>query len=98
MARPLTPRVYQALLRVAAVIHPDWENRGDFPRWRGVGPCPGERDLVLWLESVHPAIANAVKKAIVEGCGPRARYRPPAPHPGPKRRANHGDTTRSRGA
>jgi hypothetical protein len=78
-------RVYQALLRVAAVIHPDWENRrvgsldprGYFPFWRGVGPCPGERDLVLWLKLVHPAVAEAVKAAIVN-CRARSpkRWKP----------------------
>jgi hypothetical protein len=70
----ISPRIYQALLRVAAVIHPDWENRGDFPRWRGVGPSPGERDLVLWLRRVHPAVAKAVTKAITAGCWRRAYH------------------------
>jgi hypothetical protein len=101
MGHEIKPRIYGALLRVAATIHPDWENRGDFPRWRGVGQCPGERDLVRWLERVHPAIAKAVTMAIVDGCGPRARYRPPAHRPGhggPTIEGGiHGDT-RSRGA
>jgi hypothetical protein len=80
-----SPRVYQALVRVAAAIHPDWENRrvvsldprGYFPRWRGVGPSPGERDLVSWLRRVHPAIAEAVKRAIVD-CRARSpgRWKP----------------------
>jgi hypothetical protein len=90
MGHEVTPRIYGALLRVAAVIHPDWENRGDFPRWRGVGPCPGERDLVLWLQRVHPAIAKAVTLAIVEGCGPRAQLPTPGASSWPqaKRRTN----------
>jgi hypothetical protein len=74
MGYEITPRIYGALLRVAATIHPDWEIRRDFPRWRGVGPCPGERDLVLWLHRVHPSIARAVTLAIVDGRQARSAY------------------------
>ena len=49
----------------------------DLPPFRGHGERQTERDLVLWLQRVHPAIAKAVTAAIVETTRhPPRRYQP----------------------
>ena len=83
MSYEITPRIYTTLLTCACALHPNWScDRPHFvPRYRGLEPMT-ERDVVEWLRICHPAVYAAVVHAIVDGCGPRARYRPPAHRPG----------------